>query len=131
MNRKVTDVRRTLTYSHEKLARQFLLIGVPAFFIGLYGMFYADDFSRQPMYWLGLLAGGFCIGYGFYRTANPGRMVELSPAGVRLNIDLVKEILIPWQEIQGVETIDVTAWYRGHEVEFKNVTAVAGVAALL
>jgi hypothetical protein len=106
VNRKVTDVRRTLSYSHETMARRFLIIGALAFLIGLYGMFNAHDFARQPMYWLGLVAGGFCLGYGFYRTAMPGKLLELSPAGIRLHIDMVKYVLIPWHEIQAVERTD-------------------------
>jgi hypothetical protein len=121
---RVTDVHRTLRYSHEKMARKFLLIGVPAFFIGLYGMFEAHDFARQPMYWLGLAAGGFCIGYGFYRTANPGELLVLSPAGIRIHIDMVKHILIPWCEIHGVDRIDIETSHRGIPVTIAGVTAV-------
>jgi hypothetical protein len=124
VNRKVTDVHRTLSYSHEKMARRFLLIGVPAFFIGVYGMFNAHDFARQPMYWLGLLAGGGCIVYGFYRTAIPGKLLELSPAGIRLHIDMVKYVLIPWREIHAVDRVAITASHRGVPATLPDVTVV-------
>jgi hypothetical protein len=124
LKRKVTDVHRTISYGHEKMARTYVIIGALAFLIGLYGLFEAHDFSRQPMYWLGLATGTFCLAYGFYRTANPGKLLELSPAGVRLHIDMVKKVLIPWSEIHAVDRIDITTSQRGVPVTQSGVTVV-------
>ena len=43
---------------------------------------------------------------------NPGKpLFTLSPAGIHYRVPMVKEVLIPWQEIQGVDTIDIEAGY--------------------
>jgi hypothetical protein len=122
MKRSVTDVRRTLSYGHEKMAVPYVIIGALSFMIGVYGMFYAHDFSRQPMYWLALAAGAACLAYGFYRTAIPGQLLKLSPAGIHLHIDMVKTVLIPWHEVHAVERTDITVPYRGGTATFPNVT---------
>ena len=51
-------------------------------------------------------------GFALWRRVNPGKpLFALSPDGIRYRIPLVKEILIPWQEIQDVDTIDIEAGY--------------------
>jgi hypothetical protein len=75
------------------------------------------------------------IGYALWTRADPGKpYFTLSPAGIRYRIAGAKEFLIPWREIQGVETIDVEAGYwsmrwsthtlRRESLTFHDVTAV-------
>jgi hypothetical protein len=51
-------------------------------------------------------------GFTLWRRSNPGKpLFTLSPDGIHYRIPLVKAVLIPWHQIQGVDTIDVEAGY--------------------
>ena len=58
------------------------------------------------------VVGGALAGVALWRRVNPGKpLFTLSPAGIHYRVPMVKEVLIPWQEIQGVDTIDIEAGY--------------------
>jgi hypothetical protein len=128
MDSKITDVREVLRYSRRKLNLKWLAIGVPVTLVCLYlvfdrhGGFSAYDWLMSS---LGIVVGGFMTVYALYRMIVPGKpMLVLSPAGIRLHIEWVKDIDIPWREVRGVDTIDITGMIRGIKVEFPGVTVV-------
>lgn len=82
-----------------------------------------------------LVAGFAVIGVALWTRSSPGKpLFALTPAGIRYRVPLVKEVLIPWREVQGVDTIDVhTAtwsmnWHtrvpRRIPLTFRNVTVI-------
>jgi hypothetical protein len=61
---------------------------------------------------LSLAVGVALVGLTLWRRWNSGKpLFTLSPAGIHYRVPMVKEVLIPWQEIQGVDTIDIEAGY--------------------
>jgi hypothetical protein len=119
LNRKVTDVRATVGYGREKVHRQYLAIGLLGLFFGLACVLYAELGQLRLAGWVALLLGGALTAYEFYKAANPGKpLLELSPAGIRMQIEMVKDFLIPWREIKGVEMVDLDGG------AFPRVTAV-------
>src|SRR5262245_22275882 len=121
----VTDVYRTLAYSKRKLYRQWLIwLGLPALAAGGVLM-YIGDFTALD--WamtiiaigVGVVITLFCI----YRLIVPGKAaLLLSPQGIRLHFDLLKDIVIPWRAVEGVDTVDITGEFRGTPVRFSGVT---------
>lgn len=61
---------------------------------------------------LSLAVGVALVGLALWRRWNSGKpLFTLSPAGIHYRVPMVKEVLIPWQEIQGVDTIEIEAGY--------------------
>ena len=59
-----------------------------------------------------LAVGVALVGLALWRRWNSGKpLFTLSPDGIHYRVPMVKEVLIPWQEIQGVDTIDIEAGY--------------------
>jgi hypothetical protein len=74
---------------------------------------------------LAFVLGGFLVLYALFRTLVPGKpKLVLSPKGIRINIEWVKDIDIPWQEVRGVDTIDIRTTLYGYPVELLGVTVV-------
>ncbi len=109
MHPKFTDASQTLNFSRAKLGQKFFVIGL-----------------------LGLVAGGFLIGFGgkpdiraagyvavalgfalcmyeMHRHFHPGKpMLSLAPDGVHFHIELARTLFIPWHELKAIRKIDVT-----------------------
>jgi hypothetical protein len=106
-----TDVQQTLEYRRTAAIVRLLPTGLLMIFLGLFVFVLADP-GREPVAtYLGiplvLVIGSALIGLALWARANPGKPVyTLSPAGIHYRIPWVKEFLIPWHEIQGVDTID-------------------------
>lgn len=124
---KVTDVQRTLSYGSGKMGRTFLRLGLTALAAcGVLAWLQPPDFNRfeWAMTWFGLLIGTGCALYGLDRWLRPKPLLVLSPRGLEKCLDTLKTFLIPWHEVKGVETADITGRYRGRTVTVTGVTVV-------
>lgn len=124
---RATDARQTLVYASTKVGRKFLGIGVVCLAVcGALVWLQPRDFSVLD--WgvaaFGLAVGAACAGYGLHRWLKPKPMLTLSSAGLRLHIDMVKDVLIPWDDIRGVDSIDISGKIGRHFVHLPGVTVV-------
>ena len=115
MNVSGPDINQTLEYRSATAIVRLLPTGLLLVFLGLV-IFALVDLDREPWTIIGIVlcwvVGGALAGFRSGGASNPGKpLFTLSPDGIHYRIPLVKEILIPWQEIQGVDTIDVEAGY--------------------
>ena len=128
MDSGATDVHRTLIYSRQKQHRRWLAIGGFLLVVGIalaYLQFGDFDAIDRIMTVAAIVLGGGMTLYALFRMLVPGKPVlVLSPAGLRLNIEWVKDILIPWHEVEGVDTIDITGSVGGNTVFLPGVTVV-------
>ncbi len=112
MNLSGPDVYQTLEYRTTNAIVRLLPTGLLMIFLSLFTFVLADP-GREPVAtYLGiplvLATGSAVIGVALWARANPGRpLFTLSPAGIHYRIPWVKEFLIPWREIQGVDTINI------------------------
>ncbi|HKY09415.1 MAG TPA: hypothetical protein VJQ55_14280 [Candidatus Binatia bacterium] len=137
MNVSGPDVHQILEYRADTAIARLLPTGLGLCFLGLLGLALLDaDRDSSGEFAKIVLATGICliaglgtIGLALWRRANRSRPVfVLSPMGVHFRIPWVKEFLIPWREIRGIDTIDITTsnWsYRNPGTfTFHNVTAI-------
>ena len=134
------DVRETLEYRSAAEIVRLLPTGLFLIFAGLF-IFVLVDLHREPWTLIGIVLcwvfGIGVTGVALWTRYNPGKpLFALSPAGIHYRLPWVKELLIPWREIQAVETIDVATghwsllWYtriptpRYTPITFRNVTTV-------
>jgi hypothetical protein len=139
MNVDVRDVHQVLEYRLATTIVRLLPIGLLLIFLSLV-IFALVDPAREPIRtFIGI---GICmvmgigvIGIALWTRSDPGKpLFTLSPAGIHFRIAWVKEFLIPWHEIKGVDTIDVETGYwsmlwsthtlRYNDMTFHGVTAV-------
>jgi hypothetical protein len=123
----VTDVQKALTYGSGKLGRWFLQMGLTALAAGAFLVWLRpSDFGAFQWFMTGLalVVGAVSALYGFSRWRQPRPMLTLSPAGLRLHIEFVKTVLIPWSEIHGVDSIDISGRVGGREAYVPGVTVV-------
>jgi hypothetical protein len=128
LNDKAADVRQVLRYGREKMNRKWLAIGVLLLAIGV-GFAYWQPGGFKDYDWfmtgLSIVLGVFMTLYALFRTLFPGKpLLALSPEGLRLHIEWVKTVRIPWHEVRGVDTIDITGKIRGTLLHFPGVTVV-------
>ena len=112
---------QTLEYRTAAAVTRLLPVGLLLIFLGLALLVLADADSKlsgPPV--LPALCVALGVGLGalaLWRRSNPGKpYISLSPDGVRYRIPWVKEFLIPWNEVKGVETTEIAMdlpWYLG------------------
>lgn len=113
------QLRQTLEYQTAALSVRLLPTGLLLVFAGLALAVLADADRRTSttsVWAVVALATGVAVTvFALWRRAHPGKpYFTLSPAGVRYRISGVKEFLIPWREVRGVESIEIatqTPWY--------------------
>ena len=124
---KVTDVQQTLSYGSGKMGRTFLRLGLTALVAcGVLVWLQPPDFSslEWAMTYFGLAVGAACALYGLDRWLRPKPLLVLSPKGVQITVDTLKTFLIPWHQVKGVESTDITGRYRGRTITVLGVTVV-------
>lgn len=103
-----------------------LFLGLLSLAAGIFLLWLNDNRQTLFMGYFGLGVGLLICGYEFHRFFNPAKpLLVLSPEGVRMRIELVKEYLIPWSEVREVGSADIEGSFRGQRVKFNNVTYVA------
>ena len=106
------DVHQILEYRTTTAIARLLPTGLLMIFASLF-IFVMADPGREPVATylgvpLALAAGIALVGVTLWARSRPGKPIyTLSPAGIRYRIPWVKEFLIPWREIQGVDTINI------------------------
>ena len=117
MNVSGLDPDQTLEYRATTTIVRLLPTGLLLIFLGLLILALVVDPDREPVWtYLGV---GLCIVLGaglsaftLWRRWSHGKPIfTLSPDGIRYRIPFIKQVLIPWREIQGVDTIDIEAGY--------------------
>ena len=106
------DVYQTLEYRRTTAIARLLSTGLLLIFLGLLIFVLADPGSEPVATNLGipmvLVSGSVTVGVALWARTNSGKPIyTLSPAGIHYRIPWVKEFLIPWHEIQGVDTINI------------------------
>jgi hypothetical protein len=111
-----SDVRVTLEYRLDAEIADLLPIGVLTIFCGLF-IFAIEQPDLPPrLETIGAVAA-VVVGIGLtvlslWRRFRRGKPVYvLSPVGVHYRGAGMKEIVVPWHEIQAVDTIDITWWH--------------------
>jgi hypothetical protein len=115
VNVSAHDIHQTLEYRSATAIVRLLPTGLLLVFLGLV-IFALVDLDREPWTFIGIVlcwvVGGALAGVALWRRVNPGKpLFTLSPAGIHYRVPMVKGVLIPWQEIQGIDTIDIEAGY--------------------
>ncbi len=139
MNVDVRDIHQVLEYRLATAIVRLLPIGLLLIFLSLVIIALSDP-DREPIRtFIGvgvcMLTGIVVIGIALWTRSDPGKpLFTLSPDGIHFRIAWVKEFLIPWHEIKGVDTIDVETGYwsmlwsthalRYNDMTFHGVTAV-------
>jgi hypothetical protein len=106
------DVHQILEYRRTTAIARLLSTGLLLIFLGLLLIILADPSSEPVAKYFGtpliLVIGSATIGIALRARAISGKPIyTLSPAGIHYRIPSLKEFLIPWREIQGVETINI------------------------
>ncbi len=112
MNLSGPDVHETLEYRTATEIVRLLPTGLMMIFLSLFTFVLMDPERAPVAAYVGiplvLATGCAVIGVALWTRASPGKpLFTLSPAGIHYRIPWVKEFLIPWREIQGVDTIDI------------------------
>ena len=115
MNVSGQDINQTLEYRWTTAIVRLLPTGLLLIFLGLC-IFALVDLDREPWTIIGIvlcwMMGAALVGLTLWRRSNPGKpLFTLSSDGIDYRIPLVKQVLIPWHEIQGVDTVDIEAGY--------------------
>lgn len=137
------NIHKTFEYRAAAEIVRLLPTGLFLIFCSLI-LFILDDLNRKPepgLFWtvLCLTVGSAIVAIALWTRFRPGRpLYTLSPRGILYRIPWCKTFLVPWRQVQGVETIDVetripfliwlfassptSSYYR--TMVFRNVTAV-------
>lgn len=123
MGHEVTNVQQVLKYGSEKLTKKLLLFALVLFACGLADVVWFDA-PRFPG-WPVMIAGLGWTLWEFWRLHNPGKpLLMLAPDGLRLRIVGIKDVLIPWQDVQAVSLIDMSVSTRYGSRTVRDVTVV-------
>jgi WD domain, G-beta repeat len=123
MGHDVANVHEVLVYSAGKVTKRLLGLALAVFACGFADVVYFDA-PRFPG-WPVMVAGLCWAMWEFWRLHNPGKpLLTLSPDGLRLRVAGVKQVQIPWQDVQSVgsEDMDVSTRYGSRTVP--NVTVI-------
>lgn len=131
MSIEAADIRRPVAYRTDGV----FLLGVPSALwlcvLGLIGLTIdlGNDIELVLASWALIVVGIGWTAIALFRSSKPAPpLFVLSPAGILYRIPWVKEFLVPWAEIQTVDSIDLTtmlwATRYPHEVTFRDVTVV-------
>lgn len=106
---KYIDPNQTLTFSRSKLGRRFFVIGLIGLGAGAFLIAFGDKRDiKFAGYAAAILGFALCM-YEMHRFFHPGKpLLSLAPDGIRFQIDMVKEIFVPWHEVKALRQIDVT-----------------------
>jgi hypothetical protein len=125
-----TDIHQTLEYRIDRTLAKGVPYALVLILLGLFGLAIEDDTPADiaAASFIVIGAGGGWTAWAIVRRLWPGKpLFVLSPQGVHYRIGWVKHVLVPWREIEGIDTIDITVrvWLRyTREVTFHDVTVI-------
>lgn len=109
MSERSDNVHDIIELGAEEGMRRFLPMALVICCIGFVMVADGDPRHSGKGWVVALITGGFAL-YALIRQANPGKpIIVLSPEGIRYRIPMVKEVMIPWADVRGVDTIDIKA----------------------
>jgi hypothetical protein len=118
------DVNQRLVWSRTKLHRKrlavFALGTVAAFVVVLLA---DNQIERIAFGVAGAVFFGFAF-YDIYKMMEPNSaLIELLPQGIVFRT-VMEDFIVPWNEIRGVDTIDIHASFRGRMETYPGVTVI-------
>jgi hypothetical protein len=127
---KVTDLHATLGYHAKRNNLRILVLGATALILGLFLVSISSNPFRGTdglmlIFTLGL--GATMTPYALFRTLFPGRPeLIFLPEGLAMNMhgEWMKEIIIPWQVVRGIEKANIDGDFRGTPVRYEGVTVL-------
>ena len=126
-NDRPTNVHQILSFSAERRTSRNLFGALVLVLVGLAEMLFLKS-SRVPG-WFAALVGAVLAMWEYWWPHDAGKpLLVLSPQGILLRIGAIKEVQIPWDEVRGVGSVDITTenpelffpWRTRH----RNVTVV-------
>ncbi len=122
MDPKFIDVNQTLSFGKEKQAWKLAAFSGFGLAIGIFCIYTGDRDLMLPG-WVCIAVCGPITAFYLYRTLDPGTpFLILSPDGIFIFIEFVKQVKIPWNEVHGVDQIDIESNFRGDKIVHPNVT---------
>ncbi|MCW5681687.1 MAG: hypothetical protein KF794_08375 [Xanthobacteraceae bacterium] len=117
------NVHERLVWSRGKLHRMRMTVFVLGTAAAITGAFIVEkDLQRFALGVAAAVFLGFAV-YDLFRTLENAALIELLPAGIIFRTTN-EDFIVPWNEIHGVNTIDVHAEFRGREEIYPGVTVV-------
>jgi hypothetical protein len=125
------DVNQTIAYGSGKTALKYIAFSALVLVVGLIVAFGKNNWLLGGP--LAALAAVMIVWQiNGWLTAEP--FLLLSPAGLRLNLDGYVFLDVPWREVEGISSLDITfevvkrrwgtSWYRWGKDQYRDVTAL-------
>jgi len=125
------DVNQTIAYGSGKTALKYIAFSALVLVVGLVVAFGKNNWLLGGP--LAALAAVMIVWQiNGWLTAEP--FLLLSPAGLRLNLDGYVFLDVPWREVEGISSLDITfevvkrrwgtSWYRWGKDQYRDVTAL-------
>ena len=125
------DVNQTIAYGSGKTALKYIAFSALVLVVGLVVAFGKNNWLLGGP--LAALAAVMIVWQiNGWLTAEP--FLLLSPAGLRLNLDGSVFLDVPWREVEGISSLDITfevvkrrwgtSWYRWGKDQYRDVTAL-------
>lgn len=118
------DVNERVVWSRYKLHRKRMAVFALGTAAAILVVWLADsDLERFGFGIAGLVFLGFCF-YDIYKMFEPNSaLIELLPEGVIFRVT-TEDFIVPWNEIKGIDTIDIHAEFRGRLEIYTGVTVL-------
>lgn len=119
------DVNARLVWGRRKLHRIRLTVAALGAAAGLVILLLADDLFELVIGWGSVVAFPLWALYEIYwLTRKDTALIELLPQGIIFRMPGIEHFIVPWHEIRGVDSIDITTTFRGQTVTYPGVTVV-------
>lgn len=124
MSDAYVDVYERLVWSRAKLHRKRMFVFALGTLAAVVVVLLADsEFERWAFGIAGAVFLGFCF-YDIYKMMEPNSaLIELLPQGIIFRTT-TEDFIVPWNEIKGVDTINIHTTFRGRPEVYPGVTVV-------
>lgn len=118
------DVNERLIWSRSKFHRKRMIVFAVGVVAAAVVVWLADsDLERFGFIAAGFVFLCFCF-YDIYKMLDPhSALIELLPQGIIFRTTM-EDFIVPWNEIKGVDTIDIHAEWRGRMETYSGVTVI-------
>lgn len=117
------DVYQRLVWGRARFHRKRMIVFVLGTAAAAIGVFFVDtDLKRFGLGLAAVVFLGFAL-YDLYRTIENAALIELLPQGVIFRVT-TEDFIVPWNEIHGVDRIDIRVDFRRHEQLYEGVTVI-------
>lgn len=124
MSDAYVDVNARLVWSRAKLYRKRMIVFAVGTTAAAVVVWLADsELERWGFAIAAIVFLGFCF-YDIYRMLEPASaLIELLPEGIIYRVT-TEDFIVPWNEVRGVDTIDIHFEMRGRMETYASVTVV-------